>query len=350
MKKFGNNTLFSLIHDYLRVYLTKQRKLSHNTIRSYREALELLVDYVKEQKHIPLQDVTFEMLTTDLFLGYLDYLETKRGCSIATRNQRLAAVRAFSEYAAERDVTTVLVLAEIKKVPVKKLNEVSVIGYMSMEAITAIVAQPDPATSKGIRDRFFMMLMYDTGARLQEMIDVKLRDLRIGKTSTITLHGKGSKVRSVPLMEKTVDHLKNYAALFHTDIPFSSDAPLFYTVIHGSRNTISASCVRLFISQYAASAREHCREVPDNVHPHLWRHSRAMHLYQQGMDLTLIQQWLGHSQLETTQMYAHADTEHKRKAIAAATPADNPLHAKLDATRYKVTDEDTLKRLMGLRD
>jgi site-specific recombinase XerD len=115
VKKFSANTLFSLIHDYLRVYLPKQRKLSHNTIRSYREALELLVDYVKEKKHIPLQDVTFEMLTPELLLGYLDYLEDERGCSVATRNQRFAAVRAFCEYAAERDVTTVFVLAELKK-------------------------------------------------------------------------------------------------------------------------------------------------------------------------------------------------------------------------------------------
>jgi site-specific recombinase XerD len=221
---------------------------------------------------------------------------------------------------------------------------------MSMDAISAIAAQTDTETSKGIRDRFFMMLMYDTGARLQEMIDIKLCDLRISKTSTITLRGKGGKIRTVPLMEKTIGHLKNYTALFHADTPLSSDAPLFFTIIHGKRNNLSASCVRLFISQYAATARECCPEIPVKVHPHLWRHSRAMHLYQQGMDLTLVQQWLGHAQLETTQMYAHADTEHKRKAIAAATPKNNPLHAKLDATRFKISDDDTLKRLTGLRD
>ena len=90
-------------------------------------------------------------------------------------------------------------------------------------------------------------------------------------------------------------------------------------------------------------------EVPENVHPHLFRHSRAMHLYQQGMDLTLVSQWLGHANLETTQVYAHADTEHKRKAIAAATPADNPLHAKLSPERFTISDDETLKRLYGLR-
>lgn len=350
MKRFSSNTLFSLIHDYLKVYLPKQRKLSPNTIRSYREALELLMDYTKELKRVSLADVTFEMLSAELIIGYLDYLETERGCSVATRNQRLAAIRAFCVYAAERDVTTVFVLEELKKVPLKKPDEVTVIGYMSMDAIAAITAQADPDTHKGIRDRFFMMLMYDTGARLQEMLDIKLCDIRISKTSTITLHGKGGKVRSVPLMEKTVGHLQKYLSLFHADVSHSADIPLFYTAIHGKMNALSASCVRLFLSQYANSARELCPEVPANVHPHLWRHSRAMHLYQQGMDLTLVQQWLGHSQLVTTQMYAHADTEHKRKAIAAATPADNPLHAKLNAARFKITDDETLKRLMGLRD
>ena len=120
MTKFGTNTLFGLIHDYLKIYLPKQRKLSPNTIRSYRGALEFLVDFVKEKKKIPLQDVTFEMLTADMIIGYLDYLETERACSITTRNNRLASIRAFLVFASDRDVTTVVQLNELKKVPVKK--------------------------------------------------------------------------------------------------------------------------------------------------------------------------------------------------------------------------------------
>ncbi|GHV17176.1 hypothetical protein FACS18949_05140 [Clostridia bacterium] len=107
--------------------------------------------------------------------------------------------------------------------------------------------------------------------------------------------------------------------------------------------------IRYMMKEYGEKAREHCTEVPENVHPHLFRHSRAMHLYQGGMDLTLVSQWLGHSQLETTQIYAHADTEHKRKAIAAATPGDSLLGKKLSPERFTVSDEDTLKRLAGLR-
>ncbi len=221
MPKLNDSSLFPLIHDYLKIYLPKQHKVSPNTIRSYREALELLVDYVKEQKQIPLGSVTFEMLTSDMILAFLDYLETERGCSISTRNNRLAAIRAFIGYAADRDITTVSVQSELKKVPVKKPDKTVVIEYMSMKAISAIVEQTNVDTPKGLRDRFFMMLMYDTGARIQEMIDIKLCDLQTGKFPKVTLHGKGKKTRIVPLMDKTSQHLQKYLSVFHINTPIT---------------------------------------------------------------------------------------------------------------------------------
>lgn len=349
MTKLSDSSLFPLIHDYLKIYLPKQHKVSPNTIRSYREALELLVDYVKGQKQIPLGSVTFEMLTSDMILAFLDYLEAERGCSVSTRNNRLAAIRAFIGYAADRDITTVSIQGELKKVPVKKPDKTVVIEYMSMEAVSAIVEQTNADTPKGLRDRLFMMLMYDTGARIQEMIDIKLCDLQTGKLPKVTLHGKGKKTRIVPLMNKTAQHLQKYLSVFHSNISITSDTPLFYTVTHGVIHPLTDRRIRYLIKKYGEKARAVCPEVPENVHPHLFRHSRAMHLYQEGMDLTLVSQWLGHAQLETTEIYAHADTEHKRKAIAASTPQDNPLYSKLNSARYTVTDDETLKRLAGLR-
>jgi site-specific recombinase XerD len=290
MRKFANSGFYGLIHDYLKLYLPKQRKLSSNTIRSYKQTLDYLTGYVKTKKKIQLGDGTFEILDAEMIIEYLDYAEETLGCSVSTRNQRLAAIRAFLKFAADRDVTTVVILNELKKVPVKKPNKIDVIGYMTMEAVSAIVAQTDASTPKGLRDCVFMILMYDTGARLQEMIDIKLRDIRLSKTSTITLHGKGGKLRSVPLMQNTVEYLKIYLDHFHSSSSPVSDLPLFYSTISGDVKPISCSCVRLFLSQYANKAREICKEVPVNVHPHLWRHSRAMHLYQNGMDLTLVQE------------------------------------------------------------
>lgn len=347
-KKESGNPLFSLLHDFLKIYLPNQQKVSTNTIRSYSKSLDLLLDYIKTQNKVPLYRVTFEMLTSDTVLAFLDYLEAERGCTASTRNNRLAALRAFIEYASDRDITVTSVLCNLRKVPVKKVQNKTV-EYMSMEAIAAIIEKIDVGTPKGMRDRFFIMLMYDTGARIQEMVGIKLCDLETGKAPKVTLNGKGNKTRVVPLMDKTVQHLHKYLSVFHKDVPLSSDAPLFYTITHGSMHPISDRRIRYILKQHGLKAHADCQEVPENIYPHLFRHSRAMHLYQEGMDLTMVSQWLGHAQLETTEIYAHADTEHKRKAIAASTPQDNPLYSKLNSSRYTVDDEETLKRLVGLQ-
>jgi len=300
-------------------------------------------------KNVPLQDVTFEMLDEETITAFLDSIEVDRKCSISTRNNRLAAIRAFMKFSADRDISTVAIFDGFKRITAKKPNKAEVIEYMSMTAISAIVEQAGVDRRHSLRDRTFLILMYDTGARIQEMVDIALCDLRFGKTPTITLHGKGGKTRSVPLMEKTVQYLQKYLSQYHTDAPFQSNLPLFYTITHGERHPLSDRRIRYLIKECGEKARKHCIEVPENVHPHMFRHSRAMHLYQNGMDLTLVSQWLGHANLETTLIYAHADTEHKRVAIAASTPADSPLSKKLNPDRFIVTDDDTLKRLTGLR-
>lgn len=349
MMKNTDSLLFPLIHDYLKTYLPNQRNVSANTIRSYRKSLEELLDYVKDREQIPLCQLTFEHLTTDMVLSFLEYLESEKGCSVPTRNTRFAAVRAFLDYAADHDVSLVASLNKLKKVPFKKSNNAVMVDYMSMAAVTAIIEQPDAATPKGMRDRFFMILLYDTGARVQEILDIKLCDLQLGNLPKVTLFGKGRKTRVVPLMEKTVQHLKKYLLIFHMGISLEEKTPLFYSVMHGEKHPLTSRMAQYILQKYGEQAKKSCQEVPDKVHPHLFRHSRAMHLYQEGMDLTLVSQWLGHSQLETTQIYAYADTEHKRKAIEASTPQDNPLYSKLNSARYTISDEDTLKKLTGLR-
>ena len=191
----GDKSLFSLIHDYLKIYLPKQRNVSPNTIRSYRKALEELLDYIKEREQIPLGQLTFEYLTADMVLAFLEYLETEKDCSIPTRNTRFAAIRAFMDYAADHDVALVANLNKLKKVSFKKPDSIVAVDYMSMAAITAIIERPDTSTPKGLRDRFFMMLLYDTGARIQEILDIRLCDLRLGRLPKVTLFGKGRKTR-----------------------------------------------------------------------------------------------------------------------------------------------------------
>jgi Site-specific recombinase XerD len=346
--KLEKDSLFDFIHGYLKIYLPRQRKVSQNTIRSYREAIELLVDFIKDKNKIPLGDVTFEMIKFETLSEYLDYLENERGCSISTRNSRLAAIRAFFKYVSEKDVTTVSIFKEIKKIPVKNPDTVQCVKYMSEDAIAAIISQPDTSKLKGLRDRFFMMLLYDTGARVQELIDIKLQDFRYGKTPTLTLWGKpNKKQRTVPLMEKTVLHLHQYLDVFHQNRK-NENNPLFYVITHGQMHQLSDDCIRKFLKRYGESARTSCIEVPENIHPHLFRHSRAMHLYQHGMDLTLVSQWLGHVNLETTLIYSHADTEHKRRAIEKATSNGEDTPINISPKRFTINDEIELKRLTGL--
>lgn len=340
--------LFTLIHDFFLVYLPKERKCSPHTIRAYQKSLELLLDFVKAREGVPLNGLTLEMIDRNTLSAFLDYLEKERECSVTTRNHRLHCIRAFYSYAAVENITAVAHLEEIRKVETAKAPE-KLVEHMSEAAIRAILAQPDTSTTKGLRDMFLMLFLYKTGARIQELLDIRLRDIQFGKHPRVTLHGKGAKVRSVPLRDNVTEHLKKYIAMFHPNEGIYSEQYLFYVVRTGKEKRMTEDNVRHLIREYGSMARKVCPEVPENVHPHLFRHSCAMILYQNGVDLTLISQWLGHSNLETTLVYAHADTELKRKAIEKAIPADSPLREHLNADRYKVDDEALLKQLCGLR-
>jgi len=344
----GLNSFFSLIHDFFMVYLPNERKCSPNTIRSYQKALELLLDFVKGKNNIPLNKITFKMIDRKILSEFLDYLENERKCSVYTRNHRLQCIRAFYNYAAEVDATAVVHWEEIKKVDTAKTPK-RLVEHMSEKAVSVILAQPDTSTLKGLRDMFLMLFLFKTGARIQELLDIRLRDIQFGNAPVVTLHGKGAKVRSVPLRENVTQHLKEYLNVFHPDEGIYSDQHLFFVVRGGRKKRMSEDHARHLTHSYGVAARVMCTEVPENVHPHLFRHSCAMSMYQNGVDLTLVSQWLGHADLETTLIYAHADTELKRKAIEKAVPNDSPLKEFVNAERYKIDDEETLKLLAGLK-
>ena len=347
----ADTILFRLFRDYFTLYLPKIRACSKHTIRSYRTALNGFLDFVKDEKKVELSKVTLTMLTDKMVVQYLDSLKEK-GNTASTLALRLTCIKAFFAYAADLEPTAVLNAGKISKVEVGKEAKHKLIDYLTEPAIKALLEQPDASTAKGLRDRFFLVLMYDTGARLQEIRNLTLRSITWGREVSATLHGKGNKTRVVPLMKPTVEHLKNYLKVFHPDYNRRenafADELLFYIVQHGRCNPISDSAARKLVREYGDMARAECSELPEIVHPHLIRHSRAMHLYQHGMDLALVQQWLGHAQIETTQIYAYADTEHKRRAIEKSTAVNNPLRSKNSAKRFTISDEQILKQLYGL--
>ena len=346
MKKLKGETLFRLIRDYLLVYLPDQKCCSPNTIKSYREALNQLFDFITIEKSIPLTEVTFETINSQMISDYLKWLEKDRHCCISTRNQRLAGIRSFFRYAGRMDLTVMVFQNEIKKVPLKQTGSKTV-DFMTEAALRAVLAQPDTSIKTGIRNLFFMILMYDTGARNREILDLKVKDFRVdSKTPCLYLTGKGNKKRIVPVMAKTVDHFRNYVTVYHPG--GSLEQHLFYTVRNGIPQQMSDDNVARFMKKYGNAAKEICAEVPDNLHPHLFRHSRSIHLYRSGMPLELLSEWLGHSQLETTRIYAYADTEMKRNAIQKATGKHNPLLSN-DQTPCWKGDDEIIRRLYGLK-
>lgn len=347
MGRIVNKELWEYINKYFKVYLPISRGASKHTIRSYQRAVETFLDFVKKQRNVELNSVTFDMLDSHILLEFLNGIE-EQGASVSTRNHRLNSIKAFFAYVAKVDATKIIYKCDIDKVPLKK-KSVERVDYLSEIAVKTLLDEPDVKTMKGIRDSFIMLLMYDTAARLNGIVNLSICDIKLSKTPVVTLHEKGSKINTVPIMTSTVEHFSNYISIYHPDESLYSKEPLFYSLKDGVKKKIDDSTIRKFMKKYGVSAREKCKEIPENIHPHLLRHSRAMHLYQHGMDLTLVSQWLNHSKLETTLIYAHADTEQKRKAIELATSGDSPLKDQLNSNKFVVDDEDMLKRLYGLK-
>ena len=337
---------FRMIRDFLNIYLLKQKASSKNTIKSYKAALNLLVDYTKNKLEITISDISFSIITREHLETFLEWIEDSRGCSVSTRNQRLACIKSFYKYASGRDITIIAYRQELSMIPIKKETKKYELKYFNEEVLKVIFRQANLKKKKGIRNLFFMILMYDTAARNQEMLDLRLIDIHASeKNPYVILTGKGNKTRLVPIMKKTVDHFENYKKIFHQCS--TNDSFLFYTFRNGDQSQMSPDNTEKFIKKYGVLARQENDDVPPNIHPHMFRHSRSMHLYRGGMPLVLLSEWLGHASLETTWIYANADTLMKREAIEKATSKINPLKMKSKIIDFN-NDEEMIKKLYGL--
>lgn len=339
---------YRMVRDFLSVYLPKQRGASTNTVKSYREALNLLIEYIRDTEDKALEEVNFQCLSGESIGDFLQWLEVERKCAVATRNQRMSAVKTFLKYAAGKDKSLMALYLDADAIPKKKDTRVHRIEFFSESALGTILAQPDKGKKNGQRDLFFLILMYDTGARAQEMLDVKVGDINIGEGGPyVIITGKGSKTRLVPIMENTCRHFEAYQHRFHPS--GTPDEYLFYVDRKGARTKMSIDNVEKFVARYGRKAREQSQEVPEHLYPHMWRHSRSMHLYRNGMPLPLVAEWLGHARMDTTRkFYASADTTMKKEAIDKATSDINPLYS----SEYDIEwddDEELLKRLYCLK-
>jgi site-specific recombinase XerD len=340
------NDFFNIVRKYLLEYLPSQRRFSENTVKSYRQGLNLYVSYLRDVMQIPTNRIAFQDCTRDSMLGYLDWLGAERGCGATSVNQRLMVLRSFFKYAGETDCTYAAFGMDVAAIPTRKARGREV-DFLSEQALKALLAQPDPRTQTGHHNQFFMILMYDTAARCGELLNLKLRDLRLDSTHPVVyLHGKGDKTRVVPLLPETVEHCRKYIRTFHGNASHDKGELVFYTKSHDKKNQMSADTVALFMKKYGISACGKCDDMPDHIHPHMLRHTRAMHLYRQGMPIHLLSEYLGHANYETTKIYAYADTEMKRLAVEKADilrdgmPSPEALWA---------DNEDLMLKLSGLR-
>jgi len=348
MSPVKDPSLFGLAREFLVSYLPEVRRCSPNTIRAYRTVLNQFLDFAAKAKGTWIGGVSFDDFTGERVLAFLSHVEGVRKCSVGTRNHRLNCLRSFLAFAAQMDAAAVSAKGSLDTVPYKNVGSRPIVKHLGEKALSALLAAPDADTPSGRRDRTILALMYDAAARVQEVANVTLCDMCLGQKPSLTLRGKGGKTRVVPLMPNTVKLLLAYVAEFHPDAKANPRANLFFSKYNGVRNRMTEDNIRKIVRHYGTVANKSTPEVSEKLHPHTLRHSRAMHLYQNGMDLEILSQWLGHERLETTLIYANADAEMKRKAIEAATPADSPLGKHLKPKRMTISDEALIRRLYGL--
>lgn len=344
--KIKDTKFYGTVKDYLRIYLPSQKECSPNTVKSYREGLNIFLSFLADSKNIRIYQIGFEDISPENLTNFVAWLQDERHCGKATINQRIAIIRAFLKYAGARFPDLNSYYVRIQQVPFKKVEKEMTVDFFSENALEAILRQPDPQKKTEHRNLFYLILLYDTGARNQELLDLHPTDfVTTGNSSHVVIHGKGNKTRCVPIMDKTMDHFKSYAKRFSIDLK-DPDTTVFFTTSHGCRHPMSDDNVARFIKRYTLRAKQECDEVPERVTPHMFRHSRAIHLYRKGVPMVLISEWLGHSNLETTLIYAYADTEMKRKAIEAATDQNHPLR-KQSLDIKEMSDAD-FKKAYGL--
>jgi integrase/recombinase XerD len=301
---------------FLGEYLPAHRNVSPNTVASYRDVFTLLLRYCKERRGLSPDRLCLDQLTAPVILEFLGHLETDRHCTSRTRNQRLAAIHAFFRYLQSEAPDHLVRCQQILAIPFHR-HEHKAVPYLEAGELAVLLAQPDRTTVEGRRHAVLLAVLYDTGARVQEVIDLRVGDVRLDTPAQVRLTGKGRRTRIVPLMPDTVALLGKYLREHQRLSNSCLDEPLF---ANRYGRQLSRSGVRYLITKYSQQARQQRPGLPAKVTPHTLRHTKAMHLLQSGNPMPAIQAILGHADIKTCSVYASADLAMKRKALEKAAP------------------------------
>jgi site-specific recombinase XerD len=306
--------LAPLIRRFLLEYLVGERNLAHNTQRSYRDTLVLFLPFMAKRLGKRLDQLVIEDICAETLRQFLLEVEQKRGCSVSTRNQRLAAIHALARFVGERNPELIAWLAQIRSVPFKKASKPS-LAYLEKHEMDAMLGAPNRQTQQGIRDHALLLFLYNSGARASEAAQLTIADLDLGNPPSVTLLGKGGKVRRCPLWPQTA------SILTHLTVGRRLREALF---LNRRKQPITRFGIRSLVKR---SAHDASRNLPSlsakSVSTHTIRHTTAVHLLRSGVDINTIRAWLGHVSLDTTHTYAEVDLEMKAKALAQCEIPDS---------------------------
>lgn len=306
---------------FLTKYLAGERNYSQNTILAYKDTFVQFITFMKEQKNTEVQKLTLECITREIVINFLDWIQENRHCSNATRNYRLAALRSFFSFLQYENPERMYEWQKILTIKVKK-HEKKSINYLTTDGIKLLLEQPDLSTRGGYRNLTMLALMYDSGARVQEIIDLTPSSIRLDNPGIIKLFGKGRKARIVPLQQEQTVFLKEYMQKNHLLETHANQYPLFS---NSRKEKLTRAGVTYILKTYADLARKiNPAIIPETISCHSLRHSKAMHLLQAGVNLVYIRDLLGHVSVQTTDVYARADSRQKREAFEKAYVDINP--------------------------
>lgn len=296
---------------FLIQFLSNERGLSENTILAYRDALKLLLKYCAQYLKIKIDKLPCDRIDDQIVRKFLDYLEQHRGCTASTRNARLAALKTFFYYLGLEVPQCLDNSQRISAIAPKKTPH-KMVDYLDPDELKAIMDSIDVASRNGLRDQALLLLMHNTGARVQEIVDIKLNDLRLDAASQIKLTGKGKKQRVCPLWQETIEAVKAYIS-----VRKPKQEGEHHLFLNDRGESITRFGIRYIIKKYTNKA---IKKQPSlkrkQVSPHTLRHTTAMHLLQAGNELNVVRLWLGHASLNTTHMYVEINMEMKKKILS----------------------------------
>jgi integrase/recombinase XerD len=311
--------LATFVTGYFVRHLAAERNASANTTAAYRDTLKLLLRFARDVGHRSIAALRFEDLTPALILQFLDQLETVRHNSIRTRNARLAAIHSFVRYVADCEPALAVVCQRILAIPIKKTTR-PVLGYLTEAELAHLLAQVDRSTTDGERDYLLLALLYDTGARIQELLNLTPSDFRLGSPPFVRILGKGRRERLCPLLPQTARLVSQ--SLAHTGRSADDRTPL---VSNRRRDRLTRHGARYLLMKYLRRARASMPSLNRRgISPHTLRHTKAMHLLQAGVPLITIKDFLGHVDVKSTEVYIQIDLTMKREALALVGSPTRP--------------------------